>query len=68
MHQITNHRDTETQRLIRFLWVSVTLWLVIGVPVPSAAQGGAWESAIAAFEASDRTSPPPTGEIVFVGS
>ena len=68
MHQITNHRDTETQRLIGFLCVVVTLWFVIGVPVPGAAQGGVWEPAIAAFEASDRTSAPPTGEIVFVGS
>ena len=33
-----------------------------------AAQGGAWESAIAEFEARDRISPPPPGEIVFVGS
>jgi lysophospholipase L1-like esterase len=38
------------------------------VPVPVAAQGGVWEPAIAAFEASDRSSPPPSGEIVFVGS
>jgi lysophospholipase L1-like esterase len=27
-----------------------------------------WESAIAAFEAADKASPPPKGEIVFVGS
>ena len=53
------------------LCVSVTLWFVIDVLLlaePVAAQGGFWEPAIAAFEASDRTSPPPTGEIVFVGS
>jgi lysophospholipase L1-like esterase len=31
-------------------------------------QGGPWEAAIAEFEAADRTSPPPSGEIVFVGS
>ena len=35
---------------------------------PVAAQGGIWEPAIAAFEESDRSSPPPAGEIVFVGS
>jgi lysophospholipase L1-like esterase len=34
----------------------------------SAAGQGVWEPAIAAFETSDRTAPPPTGEIVFVGS
>jgi lysophospholipase L1-like esterase len=42
--------------------------IVVPVPAEPAAQGGIWESAIAAFEASDRTSPPPIGEIVFVGS
>lgn len=31
-------------------------------------QGGPWEAAIAEFEAADRISPPPSGEIVFVGS
>ena len=66
MRQTTNHRDTETRRLLSLLCVSVTLWFVIGGPV--AAQGGIWEPAIASFEASDRASPPPTGEIVFVGS
>jgi lysophospholipase L1-like esterase len=30
--------------------------------------GDRWETAIAAFEAGDRVSPPPQGEIVFVGS
>ena len=30
--------------------------------------GGIWEPDIAAFEARDRTAPPPTGEIVFIGS
>jgi lysophospholipase L1-like esterase len=72
----TNHRDTESQRPVSFLCVSVTLLFValglfasvLLVPAPAAAQGGGWEPAIAAFEASDRSSPPPTGEIVFVGS
>ena len=34
------------------------------------AQGvqGRWEKDIAAFEAADRVSPPPKGELVFVGS
>jgi len=30
--------------------------------------GGDWEKDIAAFEAADRVSPPPKGEVVFVGS
>jgi lysophospholipase L1-like esterase len=49
----------------------VTLWVVLCLFAPAqpvAAQAGVWEPAIAAFEESDRTSPPPTGEIVFVGS
>jgi lysophospholipase L1-like esterase len=49
----------------------MTLWFVVGLvlcPHPVAAQAGVWEPAIAAFEANDRASPPPTGEIVFVGS
>lgn len=39
-------------------------------PRPGQAQTRAdlWESTIAAFEAADRVSPPPKGEIVFVGS
>jgi lysophospholipase L1-like esterase len=66
----TNHRDIESRRLLDLLCLSLSLWFVIAVPVPAepAAQGGAWEPAIKAFEASDRASPPPTGEIVFVGS
>lgn len=34
----------------------------------TAQQPDRWEKDIAAFEAADRTSPPPKGEIVFVGS
>jgi lysophospholipase L1-like esterase len=66
----TNHRDIKSRRLLDLLCVSVSLWFVIAVPGPAepAAQGGAWEPAIKAFEASDRASPPPAGEIVFVGS
>jgi lysophospholipase L1-like esterase len=41
--------------------------LLLG-PVVAGQQGSPWESAIAEFEAADRTSPPPSGEIVFVGS
>jgi lysophospholipase L1-like esterase len=43
--------------------------LLLGI-VPAAAQPPAdrWEKDIVAFEAADRISPPPKGEIVFVGS
>ena len=42
--------------------------------VATAADAGAqqvverWEKEVAAYEAIDRTAPPPRGEIVFVGS
>ena len=42
---------------------SVTSALAAQQPAP-----GYWEEAIAAFEAQDRAAPPPSGEIVFVGS
>lgn len=35
---------------------------------PSKHHSANWESAISAFEASDRTNPPPKGAILFVGS
>lgn len=35
---------------------------------PSPSVGDRWEKDIAAFEAADRLSPPPKGEVVFVGS
>ena len=47
------------------LGLSSLLALMCAAPV--AAQDR-WEKDIAAFEASDRVSPPPRGEIVFVGS
>jgi lysophospholipase L1-like esterase len=42
--------------------------LVLLAAAAAAQQPGPWEAEIAAFEARDRTSPPPQGEIVFVGS
>jgi lysophospholipase L1-like esterase len=42
--------------------------LLLARPVLAGQQGGPWEAAIAEFEAADRISPPPAGEIVFVGS
>jgi lysophospholipase L1-like esterase len=47
---------------------AVTITVVLLAVAPAAQQGDAWEPAIAAFEAGDRASPPPSGEIVFVGS
>ena len=42
--------------------------VLLGVTPVAAQRSEAWEPAIAAFEASDRVSPPASGEIVFVGS
>jgi lysophospholipase L1-like esterase len=67
----TNDRaGTESQGLRAVSRVSLRLWFIVSVlwvASPAAAQDP-WEPAIAAFEASDRSSPPPLGEIVFVGS
>ena len=38
------------------------------VPQKAVIDSRQWEPEIAAFEASDRTSPPPSGGVVFVGS
>ena len=42
--------------------------LALACAIPAAAQTDRWEKDIAAFEAADRISAPPKGEIVFVGS
>ena len=57
------------------LSLSVLLSLAVGTgcrtAIPNSLathSSGKWEKAIAAFEASDQTNPPPRGCIVFVGS
>jgi lysophospholipase L1-like esterase len=37
-------------------------------PAPSKGDSAKWENTIAAFEAADRTNPPPPGAILFTGS
>ena len=41
---------------------------LLGMATPAAAQDPRYEKEVLAFEALDRTSPPPRGQIVFVGS
>jgi len=41
--------------------------LLVLAALPAAAQDR-WEKDIAAFEAADQVTPPPKGEILFVGS
>ncbi len=48
--------------------LTLPMTCVLGLLLPAAAQESRWESAIQAFEKGDRESPPPRGEIVFVGS
>jgi lysophospholipase L1-like esterase len=48
------------------LGLSSLLGLVTVLPV--AAQSDRWEKDVAAFEAADLASPPPKGEILFIGS
>ncbi len=56
-------------------WCALLLALVLSVgcrtPVPNTLathDSSRWEKSMAAFEASDRTNPPPKGCILFVGS
>jgi lysophospholipase L1-like esterase len=56
-------------QLRRFIVSALTATLLAMWAAPAHAQvADRWEKQIAAFEASDRQSPPPRGEIVFVGS
>jgi lysophospholipase L1-like esterase len=50
-----------------FLGLALALALVSGVPAYGQSVDR-WEREVAAFEAADRASAPPKGEIVFVGS
>jgi lysophospholipase L1-like esterase len=64
--------EVEVPVICRTRLAAITALAVSAIAVPSVidAQTSAnqWESAIAAFEAADKVSPPPKGEIVFVGS
>jgi lysophospholipase L1-like esterase len=55
-------------RSCRRLGLSSLLIAACVVPLPAAAQTDRWEKDVAAFEAADLTSPPPKGEILFIGS
>ncbi|HXT38557.1 MAG TPA: SGNH/GDSL hydrolase family protein [Candidatus Angelobacter sp.] len=65
--------NTTTKRLLVHIQLLATVALVFVVPDQvSRAQTNPgstkWESEIRAFEAADRTSPPPTGAVLFIGS
>jgi lysophospholipase L1-like esterase len=44
------------------------IYALLGMTAPAAAQDPRYEKEVLAFEALDRTNPPPKGQIVFVGS
>ncbi|HXH25176.1 MAG TPA: GDSL-type esterase/lipase family protein [Vicinamibacterales bacterium] len=56
------------------MWSLIVAMLALAIALPAAGQPPAdeassrWEKDIAAFDAADEQSPPPKGEIVFVGS
>lgn len=51
------------------MWKLAAAVVLVATAAPAQqAPGGRYEAEVAAFEASDRTSPPPPGGIVFVGS
>ena len=54
--------------MIRSCRLGLSALLVCAGVLPAAAQSDRWEKDIAAFEAADLASPPPKGEVVFVGS
>jgi len=54
--------------MLRRLLLAPVIAILGAAPAFAQQSTDRWESAIAAFEAADRVSPPPQGEIVFVGS
>jgi lysophospholipase L1-like esterase len=48
--------------------VALALLLLLSPAAASAQQPERWDRELAAFDAADKASPPPSGEIVFVGS
>ena len=54
--------------MIRSCRLGLSALLVLAGVLPATAQSDRWEKDIAAFEASDLASPPPKGEVVFIGS
>jgi lysophospholipase L1-like esterase len=65
------HADEGARAPILVLWLATLLLAGCQTPPPNSLgthDPSKWEEEIASFEASDRTHPPPTGGIVFVGS
>jgi lysophospholipase L1-like esterase len=54
--------------VIRSCRFGLSALLIFAGVLPAAAQSDRWEKDIAAFEAADLASPPPKGEVVFIGS
>src|SRR5436189_1237529 len=54
--------------LKRDLWLVILLFGLADLTAQSQTNFSRWEAEIAAFEASDRTNPPPRNSILFIGS
>ena len=61
------HRSLSAGRLLMTA-VCVAGWLTLPVVAQQKTNSNRWERDIAAYEAVDKTNPPPKGAIVFVGS
>ena len=50
------------------MWKLPFAFALVAASASAQVPGGRFESDVAAYEAADRSSPPPSGEVVFVGS
>lgn len=53
---------------LAFHWQLFLILMLVAAAAPTTSPSDKWEKEIAAFEAADKVSPPPSGAIVFVGS
>ncbi len=70
MHAASIHLTSTTIVAMRLARVSIAAAAVAALLIPfaSATAADRWEAAIQQFEERDKTSPPPKGGIVFIGS
>lgn len=54
--------------LKQFTWLGILLLCLAQLPAPAQTNSSRWEPEIRAFEACDRTNPPPQNGILFIGS
>jgi lysophospholipase L1-like esterase len=64
--QLSERAAGHAAHWLGLLWLAACLVAPLSAPAQTAASK--WEHDIAAFEAADKTNPPPTNAILFVGS